>query len=72
MSRGSSSAPGESSRSNPMLGCIDEEVEAAVVGATECDDVQQPHRSEAGQQAKCQNDHAQDQTPLPAPTALFA
>jgi len=52
-----------------MLGCIDEEVEAAVVGAAECDDVQQPHRSEAGQQTKCQNDHAQDQTPLPAPTA---
>ncbi len=48
-----------------MLGCVDEEVEAAVVGAAECDDVQQPHRSKAGQQTKCQNDHAQDQTPLP-------
>lgn len=52
-----------------MLGCIDEEVEAAVVGAAQGDDVQQPHGSEAGQQTKCQNDHAQDQTPLPAQTA---
>ena len=55
-----------------MLGCIDEEVKAAVISATECDDVQQPHGSKAGQQTKCQDDHAQNQTPLPAQTAPFA
>ena len=52
-----------------MVGCIDKEVQAAVVGSHKSDDVQQAHRAEAGQKSKCQNDSTQDQSPVSAETS---
>ena len=59
---------GEDARLPAMLCSIDEEVEAAVVGAEQGNDVQHTHWAEAGQQTKRQNDSTQYQAPLPACT----
>ena len=69
--QGVEQVPGDGTGHPTMLGCKDQEVEAAIVGAHKSNDVQQPHRAEAGQQPKCQNDSSQDQAPFSAQCTKF-